>query len=60
MFHLDFLVGVLSFDEGLVRWDQLRRNNDSATIVMAIEVRWRVLHVVVRQLWHLSHTRPSL
>ena len=36
MFCLDFLVGVLSFDEGLVRWDQLRRSNDSATIVMAM------------------------
>ena len=39
MFHLDFLVGVLSLDEGLVRWDQLRRSDDSATIVetMAVE-----------------------
>ena len=36
MFCLDFLVRVLSLDEGLVRWDQLRRSNDSATIVMAI------------------------
>ena len=38
MFHLDFLVGVLSFDEGLVRWDQLRRSNDSGTIVMTMMV----------------------
>ena len=36
MFHLDFLVGVLSFDEGLVRWDQLRGSIDLMTIVMAM------------------------
>ena len=33
MFHLDFLVGVLSFGKG---WDQLRRSIDAATIVMAM------------------------
>ena len=36
MFCLDFLIGVLSLDEGLVRWDQLRRSNDSVTIVIAM------------------------
>ena len=38
MFCLDFLVGVLSFDEGLVRWDQLRRSDDLATIVVTMAV----------------------
>ena len=33
MFHLDFLVGVLSLDEGLVRWGQLRRSDDLVTIL---------------------------
>ena len=33
MFCLDFLVRVLSLDEGLVRWEQLRRSDDLATIV---------------------------
>ena len=36
MFHLDFLVGVLSFDEGLVRWDRLRRSINLVTIVTAM------------------------
>ena len=36
MFHLDFLVGVLSFEKRLVRWDQLKRSIDLATIVMAM------------------------
>ena len=36
MFCLDFLVGVLSFGEGLVRWDRLRRSIDLVTIVMAM------------------------
>ena len=38
MFHLDFLVGVLSFDKGLVSWDWLRRSNDLATILAAMVV----------------------
>ena len=36
MFHLDFLVGVLSLDEGLVRWDRLRRSDESVTIVATV------------------------
>ena len=37
MFLLDFLVGVLSFDKGLMRWKRLR-SIDLATIVMAMAV----------------------
>ena len=55
MFHLDFLVGVLSFDEGLVRWGQLRRSIDLATIVMAMAVEgvacggWAAMALITHQ-----------
>ena len=42
MFFPDFLVGVLSLDEGLVRWDQLRRSDDSATIVATMVGGYRM------------------
>ena len=55
MFHLDLLVGDLSLNRGLVRWDQLRRRDDSATTVVAMAAEgiacgaWTAMTLITHQ-----------